>query len=182
MNSRQYEAMRLEEHAQSEAKKLTRAEAKKRASQNKFLRHLKRKGEDGLADDYFNNDFKSIKEVKAMVKAAGWTWAEAKKCKHRDLHYFLNPTINVWLDSDQRKKYKSMFKKDLPFLFLRGPVDKLVWYPTLDDIVDFLEETAVLFKDPDHVGLTDIEFAKDNFVEDDGKIIDFYWVTFNLDS
>lgn len=182
MNSRQYEAMRLKEEEQREAKKSERAQAKKLATQNKFLRHLKRKGEDGLADDYFNHQFKSLKEVKAIVKNAGWTWAEAQRCKHRHLGSFLDPVINVWLNTTQRTKYKRMFKKEVAFLFVHGPLERVIWYPTLDDIVDFLEEGAIVLKDPDHVGLTDIHFTKDNFVEDSGKVIDFYYVEFNLDS
>ena len=175
MNSRQYEAMRIAEH---EAKK-NKASV---IAQNKLIRHLKRKSENELADNYFDYQFESVKEVKSMIKAAGWTWKEAQDCKHRHLDCFLNPTINVWLDSTQRKRYKSMFKKELPFMFMRGPLEKVVWYPTLDDVVDFVEESAILFKDPDHVGLTEIQFSKEKFLEKDGTEVHFYIVTFSLDS
>ena len=171
MNSRQYEAMRLEQH-----------EKRKNAEQNKLIRHLKRKSEDELANNYFDYEFESVKEIKAMIKAAGWTWKEAQECTHRHLDCFLNPTINVWLDSNQRRQYKSMFKKELPFMLMRGPMDKVLWYPTLDDVVDFVEESAIVFKDPDHVGLTEIQFSKEKFLEKDGTEVHFYIVTFNLDS
>ena len=174
MNSRQYEAMRLAEHATKKSKATV-------ASHNKLIRHLKRKSEDELVDGYLNHWFVDIKEVRAMVRSLGWTWKEAKECKHRNLNYFLDPTISVYLGSTEREKYKKMFKKEMPFLFVRDFVEEVYWYPTLDDVVDFLERTAILLKDPDHCGLGDIRFSKEKH-EEDGEITDFYMVTFSLDS
>ena len=174
MNSRQYEAMRLAEHAAKKSKATV-------ASHNKLIRNLKRKSEDELVDGYLNNRFVDIKEVRAMVRSLGWTWKEAKECKHRNLNYFLDPTISVYLGSTEREKYKKMFKKEMPFLFVRDFVEEVYWYPTLDDVVDFLERTAILLKDPDHCGLGDIRFSKEKH-EEDGEITDFYMVTFSLDS
>jgi hypothetical protein len=116
-----------------------------------------------------------------MVRSLGWTWKEAKECKHRNLNYFLDPTISVCLGSTEREKYKKMFKKEMPFLFVRDFVEEVYWYPTLDDVVDFLERTAILLKDPDHCGLGDIRFSKEKH-EEDGEITNFYMVTFSLDS
>ena len=174
MNSRQYEAMRLAEHATKKSKATV-------ASHNKLIRHLKRKSEDELVDGYLNHWFVDIKEVRAMVRSLGWTWKEAKECKHRNLNYFLDPTISVYLGSTEREKYKKMFKKEMPFLFVRDFVEEVYWYPTLDDVVDFLERTAILLKDPDHCGLGDIRFSKE-IHEEDGEITDLYMVTFSLDS
>jgi len=53
--------------------------------------------------------------------------------------------------------------------------------PTLDDVVDFLETSAILLKDPDHCGLGSINFKKEKY-EEDGKFNGFYVVTFSLDS
>jgi hypothetical protein len=174
MNSRQYEAMRLAEHAAKKSKATV-------ASHNKLIRHLKRKSEDELANTYFDNWYDNLKEVQAVVRGLGWTWKEAKKCKHRDLNCFLDPTISVYLGSAEREKYKRMFKKDVPFLFVRDFVEEVYWYPTLDDVIDFVEMSAILLKDPDHCGLADIRFSKEKH-DDDGKITDFYMVTFSLDS
>jgi len=174
MNSRQYEAMRLAEHAAKKSKATV-------ASHNKLIRHLKRKSEDELANAYFDNWYDNIKEVRAMVRSLGWTWKEAKECKHRNLNYFLDPTISVYLGSAEREKYKRMFKKEIPFLFVRDFIEEVYWYPTLDDVIDFVEMSAILLKDPDHCGLADIRFSKEKH-EDDGKITDFYMVTFSLDS
>ena len=97
MNSRQYEAMRLAEQAEK---------PKKSASHATLLRHLKRKSEVELANNYFDYEFENIKELKSMVKSMGWTWKEAQNCKHRHLDCFLNPTVSVWLNKEQRTKYK----------------------------------------------------------------------------
>jgi hypothetical protein len=174
MNSRQYEAMRI---AEDEAKKNKATTM----SHNKLIRHLKRKSENELVDSYLNNWYNDVKEVKAMVRDHGWTWKEAKECKHRNLNYFLDPSVNFWLDRVDRDRYRRMFKKDIAFLFVRGQFQKVYWYPTLDDVLDFIEESAILFKDPDHMGLAGIDFTKDEF-EEDGKIVEFYMVTFSLDS
>ena len=173
MNSRQYKAMRLAEQA---AKKTQTP-----ASHAKLIRHLKRKSEDELVNGYLNHWFADIKEVRAMVRDLGWTWKEAKECKHRNLNYFLDPTISVYLGGTEREKYKRMFKKEVPFLFVRDFVEEVYWYPTLDDVVDFLERTVILLKDPDHCGLGDIRFSKEKH-EDNGEITNFYMVTFSLDS
>jgi hypothetical protein len=74
-----------------------------------------------------------------------------------------------------------MFKKDMAFAFVRDFVQEIYWNPTLDDIIDFLETTAILLKDPDHCGLADIHFLKDQY-DDNGNNIDYYVVTFSLDS
>ena len=174
MNSRQYEQMRIEQDLAKEPKTPP--------AHKTLMRHLRRKTESDLASDYFNHSFDSIKEVKAMVKSAGWTWTEAKNCKHQHLDAFLDPVINVYLDSKTRTRYKKMFAKDVPFLFVRDFVQEVYWYPTLDDVIDFLETAAVLCKDPDHVGLSDIDFYKEKQQEDNGEIVDYYVVTFNLDS
>ena len=173
MNSRHYEKI--------QTAKATAREIKTPAAHRKLMRHLSRKTEDDLVDDYFEYHFDTIKEVKAMVKQAGWTWTEAKTCDHRYLSAYLNPTINVYIDSTTRAKYKKMFKKDIAFLFVRDFVEEVYWYPTLDDIVDFLETSAILLKDPDHTGLGDIYFSKENY-EENGETINYYVVTFSLDS
>ena len=173
MNSRQYEKIQI---AKAEAR-----EIKTPAAHRKLMRHLSRKTEDDLVDDYFEYQFDTIKQVKAMVKQAGWTWAEAKKCHHRYLSAYLNPTVNVYLDSNTRTRYKKMFKKDIAFLFVRDFVEQVYWYPTLDDVVDFIETSAILLKDPDHTGLGDIYFSKESY-EESGKIIQYCMVTFSLDS
>lgn len=173
MNSRQYEQMRLAEQAEK---------PKKVASHATLLRHLKRKSEVDLANAYFDYGFENIKELKSMVKSMGWTWKEAQNCKHRDLNYFLNPAVSVYLDNDQRTKYKNMFKKDVPFLFWRDHVEEVYWYPTLDDMVDFVEKSAILLQDPDHVGLSGVYFKKLKHTDDNGKEFDYYLVTFSLDS
>jgi hypothetical protein len=175
MNSRQYEAMRLAEHAAKKSKTTV-------ASHNKLIRHLKRKSEDELVDNYLNRWFADIKEVRAMVRDHGWTWKEAKECRHRNLNYYLDPTISVYLTSKDRAKYKRMFRKEIPFLFVRDFVEEVYWYPTLDDVVDFLEMSAILLKNPDHCGLGDIRFSKEKTKPDNGEITEFYMVTFSLDS
>ena len=106
MNSRQYEAMRLAEHAAKKSKASV-------MTQNKLIRHLKRKSEDELVDSYLDHWFANIKEVRAMVRDRGWTWKEAKECRHRNLNYYLDPTISVYLTSKDRAKYKRMFRKEL---------------------------------------------------------------------
>ena len=75
-----------------------------------------------------------------------------------------------------------MFKKDVPFLFWRDHVEEVYWYPTLDDMVDFVETSAILLQDPDHVGLSGVYFKKLKHKDDDGKEFDYYLVSFSLDS
>ena len=116
MNSRQYEEMRLAEQAEKPKKKVSHAT---------LLRHLKRKSEVELANAYFDCGYNDIKELKSMVKSMGWTWKEAQSCKHRHLDCFLNPSVSVYLTSEEREQYKRMFKKHVPFLFWRDHVEEV---------------------------------------------------------
>ena len=49
-------------------------------------------------------------------------------------------------------------------------------------MVDFVEKSAILLQDPDHVGLSGVYFKKYKDKNDKGEEFEYYLVTFSLDS
>ena len=87
------------------------------------------------------------------------------------------------MSKKERNKCKKIFDSGKVILLVRHQFSQAFTYPTWFDLMDFIEESMVIFKDPDHSALSGLYYCNDTYIDDEtGEKVDFVEVTFSLDS
>jgi len=147
---------------------------------DELFRHLAKIPENELINGYFDKRFSSLRSLKKYVTKSKWTWKEFAALPR--IEPFVTPQAMCYIDKKERNECRKEFKKDIAFLFMRHHFSRAYYYPDLFDIMDFVEESMILCKDPDHSAVSGVHFLYDTYIDKDGKEIEFAQVTFSLDS
>ena len=147
---------------------------------DELFRHLAKVPETELISGYFDKTFTSLRSLKKYITKSKWTWKEFAALPR--IKPFVTPQAMCYITKKERNECRQMFKKDLPFLFARLQFSRVYYYPDLFDIMDFVEESMIVCKDPDHAAVSGVHFLYDTYIEKDGKETEFVQVTFSLDS